>query len=256
MPLSRWLGRFAVGASNDSFSVDATAKTCTAGDYYLTGYTGESTVQFIEHMEDLIAAVVASSTVTYSTTTGFVTITFGSGTHTITWTDDDLKTLLGFHGVDTSSGAASFTGVQEPQYVWSPDVAISDAPVHPARIVQPISSTRVQVSRDGTLTTVRGNLRYAGDVEYQLLDGDLVFIPATGSVNGEFESFFGDVIHAGELIRLYPDRTVNTSTDFVTVKVVAPGGEEIGAFDGFARKRIQSYQGLADVRIPVAKYVA
>ena len=35
MALSRWLGRFAVGSSNDSFSVDATAKTCTAGNYYV-----------------------------------------------------------------------------------------------------------------------------------------------------------------------------------------------------------------------------
>jgi hypothetical protein len=205
----------------------------------------------------LVAAVVASSTVVYNATTGFIKITFGSGTHKITFTDAALKTLLGFGAVDTTtSAAASFTATREPQYVWSPNRGIVDVPVDPARIVQPISSTRVQVSRDGTLTTVRGNLRYAGDVEYRLLDGARVFTPATGSVNGDFESFFEDVIHAGELIRLYPDRTVNTSTDFVTVKVVAPGGEEIGAFESFARRHIQSYQGLADVQIPVAKYVA
>ena len=256
MALSQWLGRFTVSSSNDSFTVDATAKTCTAGNYYMRGYTGEGTVQFIEHMEDLIAAVVASSTVTYSTTTGFITITFGSSTHTITWTDADLKTLLGFDGVNTAVAAASFTGLMPPKYVWSPDVAISDAPVDPSRIVQPISSTRVHVSRDGTLVTVEGNTRYAADVEYSLIAGARVFVPSTGSINQELETFFTDVIARGELIRILPAiGTYAATTDYITAKVGSPG-EEIGAFDRFARKHVRSYQGLASVRLPVLKYVS
>jgi len=253
MALSRWFGRFAIGANNDSFLVDATAKTCTAGNYYLRGYTAEATSQLCEHLTTLVAAVVASSTVTYSATSGKVTITWGSDSHSLTWTDTDLRDLLGFTG-NIASAAGPFEATNEPQYVWSPDVAMSDAPVSPLRIVQPVSSTRVHVSRDGTLTTTRGNTRYAADVEYQLLDGARVFIPSTGSVNKELEQFF-DVIAAGEPIRLYPDRTLNVSTSFVTVRVAVPGGEEIGAFDRFARKRIRAYQGLADVQIPVVKDV-
>lgn len=256
MALSRWFGRFAVGSSNDSFSVDATAKTCTAGNYYITGHTAESTVQFCEHLEDLIAAVVASSTVVYSATTGLITITFGSGTHTITWTDAALKTLLGFDGVNTGAAAASFAAVMEPQYVWSPNVAIADAPVSVGRLLQPVSSTVVHCSRDGTLSSVRGNTRYAGTLEYQLIDGARVLVPSTGSVNKEFESFFEDVIAAGERIRILPNRsTYAASTDYVECVVGVPG-ESIGSFSDFARKRFASYEGLFDLSIPVMKYVA
>jgi len=249
-----WLGRFAVGASNDSFTVDATAKTCTAGNYYLFGYTSESTVQFIEHMEDLIAAVVASSTVTYSTTTERVTIAWGSNSHALTWTDTDLRDLLGFT-TNLASGAGPYTATNAPRYLWAPNRGFTSTPVISSRVYAPISSTVVHCSRDGTLTTVRGNTRYAGEVEYQLLDGTRVFVPATGSVNKELEKFFEDVIAAGELIRVYPDRSLNASTSYVTVKACVPG-EPIGSFEDWAARHISSYDGLADVRIPLAKYVA
>lgn len=255
MALSRWLGRFAVGASNDSFSIGANAFTLTAGDYYLAGHTGEATSQLCELITAAIVGTYADAAVTYSATTGLVTFKIAnSSTYTITWTDTALQSLLGFTG--TQSGAATYTAANEPQCVWSPNRGISDAPVDPARLVQPISSTIVHCSRDGTLTSVLGNTRYAGTVSYGLIDGARVFIPSTGSVNKEFETFFEDVIARGERIRVLVNRaTYAATTDYVECVVGTPG-EPIGAFSDFARRHIASYQGLADLQIPVMKYVA
>ena len=252
MPLQQWLGRLLIDSSNDSFSIATNPFTLTGGYYFIAGYTGESAVQLCERITAAIIGTYANAAVTYSEVTGLVTFKIAnSGSYTITWTDTALQALLGFTG--TQSGGYTYTATMEPKFVWRPDVAMSDAPVDCSRVVQPISSTRVYVSRDGTDTTVRGNTRYGGEVAYQLLAGARVFIPSTGSVNRELETFFTDVIAAGEPIRLYPDRTLNASTSFVNVKVT--GGEEIGAFESFARKRITSYQGLADVRIPLAKHL-
>jgi hypothetical protein len=253
----QWFGRFAVGASNDSFSVDATAKTLTAGNYYITGYTAESASQLCEHMTTLVAAVVASSTVAYNATTGFIKITFGSGSHKITFTDTALKTLLGFGAVDTTTtAAASFTATREPQYVWRPNRGTSSHPVQLNQFWAPRSTTIVGRSKDGTTYGVRGNLLYDAEVSYTMLEESRVIVPSTGSVNKELQTFYEDVVHAGQPIRIYPDRTLAASTSYVTA-LVSPGKEDeaVPAWGDFATRHVANYNGLWDVTLPLVKWV-
>lgn len=264
MALTQWLGRFAIGTNNDTIDLDdnggsTPTVSLTAGFYYLTGYTGEATEQLCEHITTQIQAEggdFADVECTYDASTGKVSLVAGAGDDIdVTWTDTDLRDLLGFTGDLTELDDTAQEATNEAQYTWRPNRALAGAPVDVSRLVQPVSATVVHCSRDGTLTTVRGNTRYAGTLDYVLVDGARVYIPSTGSVNKEFEAFFESVIAAGEVIRVYPDRTLSASTSFVTVKVGVPG-EEIGAFDSFAARHIQTYQGLADVQIPVMKYVA
>jgi hypothetical protein len=86
------------------------------------------------------------------------------------------------------------------------------------------------------------------------VDGARVLIPSTGTIYQELETFYEDVIATGRRIRLYPDRTVNTSSDYITV-IVANGEGDVPAFDDLATWRFRGYDGLCDVTIPVVKYV-
>jgi len=250
----QWLGRFSIDSSLDNFSVDATAKTVTQGKYYITGYTAESTSQLCEHLTTQIAAVVASSTVVYSASTGKVTITFGSGTHTITWTDSALGTLLGFTG-DCTPGAASFVATNEAKYCWRPERPMSQHSVGITNFWEPESTTIVGRSKSGAVYSVLGNDLYRCDVGYTMLADTRVITPATGSVNRELQQYFVDVIHRGELIRIYQDRTLAASTSFVTAVVSQGDGKPIGRWADFAQRHLSNYNGLWDVRIPLVKYV-
>jgi hypothetical protein len=155
MALSQWLGRISIGASSKDFTLGGTAFALTAGDYYLSGYTGEATAQLVEHMEDVIQVTYGADTVAYSASTGKVTITCGAS-RALVWNDTALGQLLGFTSASYGA-AASHTGENECQYLWRPDVAITATPTDTLRILQPVSSTKVFVSCRATLDTIRAS---------------------------------------------------------------------------------------------------
>jgi len=232
--------------------------TLTSGRYYLAGYTGESADQLVEHITTQIVAeggAFANVVCSYSASTGKVSFVAGAGANIdIAFTDTALRDLLGFAANITGLDDTAQTATNEARYVWRPDRALSGHPVGHGRVFRPESTTVVFRSKDGSINSVVGNTLYAGLLEYSMIAGARVYIPDGGSVNQELERFFEDVIANGEPIRFYPDRTVNTSTDYVTL-VVGGGDGPIGAFDDFAQRHIASYSGLWDIGIPVIKNV-
>jgi hypothetical protein len=251
--LQQYLGEFYVGTTLDSFSIGGYAVTLTHGYYYLCGWTSEGTAQFLEHMQAQIRAISGtpypSATCTYSQSTGLVTIATGGAAATITWTDTALQALLGFTG--TQSGAASYTGTNQPRYVWRPSDGLTEYPTDLSRWWGEESTTIGVRAPTGATHSVEGELLYRGKYRYTLLTEADTIITST-SVWQPFQQFWEDVIHKGRGIRCYPDRTLNTSTD---VKAARYCGERVGKFEEWAERYLESYNGLWNLTLELCKEV-
>lgn len=251
----QFLGRFSINTSNNNLTVAGTALTLTSGNYYLAGYTGESTDQLCEHLQAQIRTVAGHSgaTVVYSGTTGQVTITLGA-TATISFTDAYLAYILGFSSA-TQSGADTYVSDQNPRYVWRPTIGASGHPVNLINLWAPRSTTRVYRSPNGTTYSIEGDELNDALIEYSLLPDDDVVTPATGTVYRDLQQFFRDVVHAGQPMRVYPDRTVNTSADYKTAIFGRDDQEIVGSFQDYIARWGSDYSGLWDISIPLMEYL-
>lgn len=259
------LGRFYVGSTLNNLSVTDTAGggaravTLTAGWYYIAGYTGEATNQFCEHVQAQIRAlggVWADATVSYSHSTGIVTIAAPSTTTlTITWTDAGLQTALGFTG--TQSGAKTYTGTQTPRWVWRPSMPITTYPGNATAIWQPRSTSVVGRAPGGTTRGSVGPAKlYDAVLTWELLEEDEVLCPAGGTVGGDLESFWLDVVDETAPIRVVVDTaSYAATTDYVTAVWGSDADETVGGFEDYRGRELDSYQGLWNVRVPLMKSV-
>ncbi len=250
----QYLGRFYINASNNSFTCDGDALAVTAGYFYTAGYTSESTDQLCEAVQVLIRTVSGQSTatVTYSGTTGVVTIALDSAV-TIVFTDSGLAAYLGFSAT-TQSGADTYTSDQIPRGIWRPT---NSAVGHP-NIIENFwikrSSTRVMRSADGTTYSVIGNEFSDATIEYEALPEADVPTPSSGTIYRDFENWLSDIVHEGQPIRCYPDRTVNTSADYVTAVFGSDDMETIGSFTDFMNRFTEDYNGMWNVTLPLMEY--
>ena len=246
------LGRFPVGSSTDSFSVGATACTLTAGNYYLHGYSGESTAQLCEHMQAVIRAIGATqdaSTVTYSASTGLVTIDLETAA-TLTFTDAGLAAILGFTGSPYGS-AARFTAERKPRYIWRPTDPMADCPTQPVLPFAPVGTSYAYRSQDGSMCSVDGvTVLYDSSVSWQALPQADVLKNSAGIDYRSLEEFWEDIIARGRPMRFYPDRSANTSSSYVTCIY---GAEQAGSFSEAASKTIAPYLGYWRVSLPLWK---
>jgi len=265
--LQRYMGQFALTTAMRDFTLDwgsgPTAVVLTTGNYYIAGYTGE-TSQLCEHMQTKIRAIAGNpypnATVTYSTTTDLITISLTDQTTTsIAWTDVALQTLLGFTGAQT--GANTYTASYKPYYTWHPSQALWDFPGDLNVLWASDSSSRVTVAPDGTTVTREGSLTYDADLFYCLLDKDEV-IDRSGNTTRTFEHLWTTVVHTGKPLRVFPVDTANTSADYVTALMIPPdadvkgeGGIAVGAFKEFRSRHVGEYNGLWDVRFRLVKKV-
>lgn len=264
MATQTWLGRFTIGSSTDTIDLDDNAASTptvslTAGDYYLAGYTSETTDQLIEHINTQVQAEggdFADLTFSFSYTTGKVSVVAGAGDDIdITWTDTALRDLLGFTANLTGVDDTAQVATNEAQYIWRPDRPPSSHPVDLTQFWELESNTIVHRSRDGTTYTVAGNALYRAQIEYVCLGNARVITPSTGTVNQDLQSFFADVAHAGQPMRVFMDDTAITSADYETA-IWGDGQGDLGAFTNYAQRHIGNYQSLWDVSIPLIKYVS
>ena len=259
--LQALIGRFDINVDNQSYDVDGNGINTTAGKYFVSGHTGEAaTNNLLATMQAAIVALGAgytSVTCTLDLATGFVTIGNFDANATVTWTDTNLRDLLGFTA--TLSGATTYTGTKPARYLWRPNKGLSEYPVTLDAVFAPESATMVGATRDGTIMTARQTTVYGGEYEWQLIQESDAIIPATGSINREFEQFFTDIIAAGERVRFVFDRTSYASTgDFVTVTIF-PGDDPeptaIGPVQDYLTRAVDGNLALWDVRFYARKFV-
>lgn len=254
MYYQQYIGKMTISTENNQFSVGGTVLTLTSGEYYLAGYTGETTDQLCEHMQAVIreGTTHSGATVVYSGTTGVVTITLDSSAELI-FTDAPLAAVLGFSSA-TPGTATTFESDQNPRYVWRPSLGPSDYPGDLLNWWLPTSTTRNVRSADGTTYSVVGNLLYDCEFSYSFLPVADVITPSTGTIYRDLEQFFKDVIHNGMTIRCYPDRTVNTSADYYTALFGRDGSPIVGSFRQFIDKYSTEYNGMWNVTIPLMEH--
>ena len=236
-----------------TFTVNATVKTCTPADYWCRGYTGETT-DFLSHIQTLIKTVYASATVTYSLSTGLVTIAFGT-TGSITWTMTALRDILGFTANITSQ--TSVTATNPLRYVWRPTRPINLFPHENAatNLLVPESNSLVRRSINGTVWMLESNTLHSTDLRWMYLTKAEVLTPASGN-DASFQNFWTYVCSKGRPFRYFPDRSVNTSADFVEL-ILRPGnGERVGDFSAFRSRSIESYNGYWDINLPCWKWIS
>lgn len=259
MSYAIYLGQFAIGAASKDFAIGATACAIATGNYYTSGYTSESTEQLCEAVQTKIRAIGATqdaSTVSHSLTTNRVTITLETAA-ALTWTDTALGVCLGFSSASYSS-ATSFVAENPPRYTWMPTKALANYPLQGTKggyLLSPRSTTIVGRSNDGTTYSVTGATVYDATLEYVLLPEADVITPTTGTTYRDFQQFWGDVIAAGKPCRIFPDRTLKTSTDYDTVIFGSADNESIGMLDAWKSRHVASYNGLWTVSLPVMKKV-
>jgi hypothetical protein len=264
-----WHGRFSLNVDMDTFTIDdaggpgaveaidlldetRTGDTADA-PFYIAGYTAEATSQLCEFIQEAIRTKTGYTTATcsFDFATGKVTLGFNVTT-SVTWGDSALRDLLGYTG--NLSGSTSYVAPNEAQYVWRPNRKFSLFPADGTRLFAPESTTTVFRSRDGTISTTMGTLlQGARNLEYEFLAENRVVIPASGTINQEFEQYFRQPIHDGAPHRIYPDATAFTATDFITA-VVGTGEEMIGEWTDFAERNVSNFNGLWSVSIPVLEF--
>lgn len=265
MATQTYLGRFVIDADSKDLTVDdgvtgAIAVSLDIGKYFMAGATGET--QLVEHMQAQIrlanAAFDPEVSVTFDYTTGKVSFTFSGAqalNFTVVFTDTNLRTLLGYTADFSSGGGATQTAGNEAKYVWRPNRSFSTHPVERGRLLESESTTTINVAKDGTTTSAVGSLlKRADPLSYMMLAEARIIVPSTGTVNRELETFFDDVVHKGEHVRIFPDDTATATANFTPVVIVDDSGE-VGSFSDFSRRHIRNYNGLWDVDIPCRKVV-
>lgn len=256
-PLGIYYGQFVTDATSRTLTINAQALTLNVGSWYLHGYTGESAVQFCEHLQAKIRTAEGQSNalVEYSPTSDRVTITLGTEKN-ITFTNVAIANFIGFQNGAVQPSSLIHVGSGHPRYVWRPTRAVADVPVDTNVVWQQRSATVSGRSVDGTTYTVPSGTVYDAVIQYRCLPQDEAITPAGGTVYLDFQQWFADVPCAGRPFRYVMNREKYGATgDFVTAVWGEEGADEVGAFRDAASRRIESYQGRWDVRIPMLKKV-
>ena len=255
--LQQYLGRFYIGVNRNAFSIGASVLTIPAGWYYLCGYSGESAPQLCETMQAQIRSIGAGQSeavVAFNTNIGRVGI-FLETAAALTFDDSELGALLGYS--ESAYGSAyTFVSEAQPRYVWRPTEGLVDYPGDLATWWSKSSTTLGIRAPAGTTYTVKGNLLYDGAFSYELLPlADVISTSATEHVS--FEQFWVDVIHEGQPIRCYHDRTLATAASIAT-GICLGGGEEdgMGSFTKWARRHVSTWDGLWSIDFAMAKWVS
>jgi len=244
----QFLGRFQLTSSEKDFVINdgggAETLALTVGFYYISDYLSLCT-----HMTSVIQVLggnYAGMTVAYDADTGLIAIDCDGTTTSITWTDTGLQNLLGFTG--NLSGATSYIATNQARYVWRPTRAISGYPTsmtYPEGPLVERSTTRLYRANDGAIRSIEGGLLYDATLRYENLSKSEVITSPT-TVWESLQQFWIDVVHKGEKIYFYPDRS--QPSDRISMKWAPIGDEEtVGSFADYIKPYSSNYMGLWDL---------
>jgi len=249
-----FVGRILINSGNDSLVFDDGGShpvTVTNGWRFLWGYTSEAATQIVEELDAAVKAVDANYSCVYSQTTGKVTFDFNSVTTSITFTDNDLGLILGF-STGSVAGGSTYTSDQSCRYIWQPSRDYSEVAggATVANFWVPGYTATPMRASGGTVHAVPGSTLYSGWMSFKLLaESDI----HTGVA--DLQQFFDDVVSLVQPVRVFPNKSNITSTDYVTA-IIGAVDQQIGSFEEFRSRYLSSYGGLWDVDLPMIKYVA
>lgn len=250
------LGRLPLSSTDISFTVGSNVCSLSTGYYYMYGYTGETAEQLLPHLQAVIrnSSAFTGANVSYirpsaSAVNAYVNISLGATNSNISFNHAGLATILGM--AQYSSNLAVHTGTRKPRYVWRPSDPVQDCDTSPEELFGPVGTSKVYRSEDGSVSSVDGmTVLRDGTLRFQALPRADVISNIASQDYRSLEQFWEDVIARGRPMRVYPDRSVNTSTDYVTAVYAA---ETPGPFTAAATKVLVSYLGYWGVELPLWK---
>jgi len=228
-------------------SMGGTPRTPTAGYRYLMGYQGESAAGVIEHLEALLFLEYPAASVTLDTATGICTIAFGE-TGGLIWGTSEFKAVLGFESDIGSSAGAS--GTLPCQGWWAADREPSYYPLDASLVWDTETTTKTVRSTDGSAFTVVGST-HGGKASISFgMQSTATVVDGGTTADLSLERFWKHVAVNG-----LPLRYVSTSYTLTNhVQGLWELSNDRSAFTDFARRTIESYDGLWDCTIPLIRY--
>jgi hypothetical protein len=244
-------GRFSVAASAHQINVGVNALTMNAGNYYTVGVAGESNA-YIDDVQIQLRTIggQANSLVNYYPANGGCVITLN--TAAAINMGGLTSQALGFSS-GTLASATVFGGDQIPQHIWRPTRGLSDHPVEVNVLWAPRSSTVVGRSVDGTTFSREGNTLDDAEVSFNKLPRADVMKPDSGTIGRDLQSFFVDVVMAGEPVRWLPRReSPDLSMDAL---IGSEDDDEIGSWSDYYSRHVDPWFSLFGVTLPLIKKV-
>jgi hypothetical protein len=193
--------------------------TVPAGSYFLSsGVSGGNSL--VAAVKAAIEAVTSDThTVTIADGEGDVSgrctidSDIGIGSFEITWTDTELRDVLGFEADGDLSGALTYTSTDHVKMAWLPGTKrISE--YGPSDLGRAISNVRQQRTGDGNIKSIGGKVRREQSVQWRGVPYKRMRVAGEGAgqANMSLEQFWLDSIQAqqsgatlGGLMRYYWD---------------------------------------------------
>jgi hypothetical protein len=220
--------------------------TLTAGKTYYLSSAGNDSVDLLAKMKAQIEGSMAGTyTITYSTTTGKVTIAIDAGTYSLTWDDTGLRDVLGFDANIVTQSTS--TGADHAQSLWLPNAPHeqifggSDEGVD-------VMDAAMSRAPDGTVVTTAYNTFKRNSLRWPAVLDDKTRTVEESTTNESFQTWYLDSVYADEPwatsggpVRWYPDK--DTDATYVTYKV--PIASEL-----LQQRLQQNWSGYYSVEIP------
>jgi len=209
--LPKWEALHTIGAGIFGVSVDGgSLKYLAANDYYWhTAAEGGGAVLLATFATLLATApnAVAATTVAIDDATGVMTITWGSGSHSLTWANAATRGRCGAAADFAAAAALVMPG--QVKGLWLPNApGENDGSV--ASVGLPESDRRVTVSRSGAVFPTsscerrRARFAFGGLTKAKTLTADET------RANESLETFWRDALNfRGGIFRHHPDRAVD-----------------------------------------------
>ena len=216
--ISAWLIGTRTLAAQD-ITISASAQVVAADTRYLYDATNGNSWCYA-----LQAAMVAAGVTTPSvflTRARKVRITAG-GAYTITWTDTELRDLLGFTG--NLSSASSHTADNVSPALWSPGYeAISTSPYGTDGYTE--SDTQILSSPTGLTTTmIKHHTKTLQELAWRHVVISRVW--TTAEAGGEYKRFYDDTLETGERVKHY----ASVNEDETATTTAATLGSALGPY--------------------------
>ena len=198
------------------------AVTLTTGDFFWSTLDADDTM-LDSIADDLTDNAVLGGTyaLALDDSTGKITISASGGgvtSFTITWTSTAIRDLLGFAPGDTVSGALTYTGSEQAEYLWLPNVVRANPTAPDGDLGHEISDFTITFAPSGHTKRLAFTRRFVGNLEFRHVVASKMFITHETTANSSLQKFWRDVISLGKDVRYYKDRaTDNTFVDLVIV---------------------------------------
>lgn len=207
--LPKWESLHTIAANAFAVSVDGAANIfLPAGDYYWESVADGGSVSLRSALQTLLAAVVASTTVTINDTTGRILITWGSGIHSLDLQNTATRTRMG--AAATSMGLGSgLLSTYQVKGLWLPNVpGFNNGSVNGPGL--PESDRKVTISQSGAVYATSNSERRPARWQFKGLTKAKMLTADETLVNESLETLWRDGLnHSAGIFRHYPDRSVD-----------------------------------------------